>query len=150
MMDLREFTEDFIRGDFARKNIYSHLHMGFPIPVVRDDGLGIELCLHKLICTDSSLTMSAPAFKAGLMYPSGRIFLFSQLETPHGEELVLPRRMLYALKNAYDVLYSACGEIADFYLAHGRVTQVMLKRYSQLLHKTASDIGAEQWYGGDL
>lgn len=149
-MTVREFVESFIRGDFVRKNIPSHLQAGFPIPVQHSGGLGIELYYHKLVCNEEQITLSSPVLRVGLVYPSGRLYLLTEFDEDayRTHEAAIQRKRIYAYRNAVEQAYAACDEVTGFYHEHSTVPQIMIKRCYQTLEKAAEEIGAEEWYGG--
>ena len=148
-MQTRQIIEDFLAGDFARKNIFSHLQAGIPFPFLYKDGIGLRFWFHRLCCTADGITLSSPVFEVRFTYPSGRIIYFSETDAafqPH--EIKIPKNNMRLFKSVYTRCYSACDEVLDFFDAHHTLTPTALKEYYRCVDKNTPDIGIDKWYGG--
>lgn len=149
MMNTRKFTEDFLKGDFAKKNLYSHLQFGFPQPFSHKNGLAIRYLLHKFSCDKNEIIFFSPSFEIDIIYPSGIISRFVELDSIDKNNTVgFPKNKVIRLKNAFEESYATCDELLNFYNAHQFVTPIVYKKYYQQLEKISTDIGFAEWYGG--
>ena len=151
-MDARQFTDQFIKSDFASKNLFSHLQMGIPLPMLRHDELCLKLLFHKMRCGEDGIVLSAPRFEVCLAYPSGRIVRFLEIEDAESQtnEVQVPQKKLRSFQNFYERSFSACDEILSFYEQHRSVTDILFRRYHSHVAELAAGIGMAQWYGGSL
>lgn len=148
-MDTRKFLDDFLSGDFAKKNLYSHLQMGFPQPFPYKNGLAIRILFHKFSCDKDEISFYSPSFEINLIYPSGIISKFTELESSDKNVVVkIPGNKVIRFKNAFEECYAACDELLNFYNTHQSVTPIVYKKYYQYLERLSDDIGFLKWYGG--
>lgn len=149
-MDIKQFTDDFLNSDFARKNLYTHMQPGFPLPVHYENGVAIRFLCHKLACTKENITLSDPKFEIVLAYPSARILHFSEISDQkyNTNEAVFSKQEMMGFAHSFEQMYNACDELLQFYDEHKKVTQIMYKKFYERLDKEASKIGFSDWYGG--
>ena len=149
-MNTREFTDHFFNGEFAKRNLFSHMQIGIPLPILHKEGLGTRLLFHKMSCTEDRICLSAPRFEVCAVYPSGRIYRFSEFDVPSfkTEEIIIPKKKTVRFKTMFEQCFSACDDVFAFYDLHGKVTSIVLKKYYELVGKYAEDFGIEEWYGG--
>lgn len=149
-MSTRQITEQFLKSEFASKNLYSRLQIGLPLPVLYKDRLGLYFLFHKLHCTADEITISSPKFEVCLIYPSSRIVRYAELgDSAYKPSIIsIPAKNVKKLKNVYESCFFACDEVLTFYDVHRKITPIVLKKYYECIEKYASDIGVERWYGG--
>lgn len=149
-MNIKEFTDEFLRSDFAKRNIYTHLQMGYPLPVPYKNGVAIRFLFHKLSCNKEQITLSEPRFEIVLAYPSGRILYFSELDNNryNAAEAAITKQKAAMLAYSFKQVCDNCDELLQFYNTYSRVTGIMYKKYYENLTKASSNIGLGDWYGG--
>lgn len=149
-MGIKSFTDNFLQSDFVRKNLYTHLQLGFPMPVPYENGIAIRCFFHKLNCNEQQITLSQPKFEIRLAYPSGKIIYFSEVvdkkyQTP---EVIITKKRADNFEYTFEQMYAACDEVIDFYSEYFKVTDVVYKKYYKHLERLSTGIGMSDWYGG--
>lgn len=149
-MSIIEFVDEFLNSDFAKRNLYTHMQMGFPMPVKYREGIAIRFFFHKLVCTREQIILSEPRFEIVLSYPSGRIVFFSEINNKKysTSEAAIPEKKAERLLYSFERIYDACDDAVDFYNEYHKATGIVYKKYYESLEKVAEDIGLSDWYGG--
>lgn len=149
-MRTANFIDEFLHSDFAKKNLFTHLQIGFPMPLAYENGIAVRCFFHKLICTEKQITLSGPRFEIILSYPSGRIIYFSPLDdkTYHTTDVVITKKQVENLEYTFEQMYDACDEVIGFYDEYQKVTDVIYKQYYNRLEKVSKSIDMADWYGG--
>ena len=150
MSKTNEFIEAFLKSEFANRNLFSHLQAGIPIPIPYKNGFGIRLFFHRIICTSEQISFSAPKFEVCIVYPTGRIFRFTELDenSDNVEYADIPNNKANALRHFYKSCYLECDECLEFFDSHKKITPVVLNKYNDFVKKASEGTGLEIWYGG--
>lgn len=147
-MNTRIFVDEFLNSDFAKKNLYTHLQAGYPLPIQRNNVLAIKLLFHPLICTLQQITLSEPIFEIVLEYPTARILYFSQLEPQNNTQIVIPQQKVQYFANSFEQAFNNCDELLQFFETYNRITPIVFKQYYEQLNTAITDTGLAVWYGG--
>lgn len=149
-MRFEDFIKEFLDSEFVKSNIYSHMQIGLPIPIIYKDNLAFKFYFHKMVCTRENITFTNPKFEIILSYPHGRIIHFSELENDKNakNELIIKKEYISDFCLAFNGSASVCNKLISSYQNNNSLYDIINISKMELL-EISSKIKFNDWYGGD-